>query len=613
MNAFADARVPRERPRSFVYERLFRWLSAERADRVLVLLGFVLLLPSLDTGLAADDFLHSIMLDRPSPIPGFERAPLDIFRFCDPRYFKPLLDQGVFSWWFDASTRLAFLRPITALTHVIDHALYPLNGVLMHLHSALWSLLLLCGVRALYRELISDRLTVNVALALYALDDARGWLVSWVAARNAAIATALSVWTLVAHHASRSGRQPNGRVLGPLLFVLALLAGEGSLAVLGYVAAYALLIERGALRTRLFSLWPYAGIVVVWAGLYRGFGFGAHGSGLYMDPGASPIAFLKPLMQNGPLLLGSQLGGMWSDMTLVLFAAPAVRLPVYGATFAWIGWVLWLARPQLIAAPLARYALLGTLFAVPLASGTPATDRLLTWIALGACILLAQVIAPVLADPSSVRGLRKLGTGVLVAAYLLGAVLLPSRARGNLAARDMLDRAELAVPRDPGVRDKTLVWLNPPLYPFAAYLPIERAGQGLPWPAVQHILASAATPLLVERPDAYSLRLRQRDGFLLEPTARLLWSEARPFRVGERITQSDMIVTVLQVTADGRPLQIETRFAHPLEDPRYLWLQWGETHAAPFTPPPIGGQLELPAADYVRTVLGVPLPFEARL
>ena len=270
-------------------------------------------------------------------------------------------------------------------------------------------------------------------------------------------------------------------------------------------------------------------------------------------------------------------------------------------------------RPQLRAAALARYALFGTLFAVPLASGTPATDRLLTWIALGACILMAQLIAPVLVDPSSVRGLRRLGVGLLVTAHLIGAVFLPSRARGNIAVRDMLGRAELGVPRDPSVRDKTLIWLNPPLYPYAAYLPIERAGQGLPWPAAQHILASSASALHVERPDAFSLRLRQHGGFLLEPTAKLLWSEQRPFREGERITQADMIVTVLRVTPDQRPLEIEARFAHTLEDPRYLWVQWGDTRSVGFTPPPVGGQLELPAADYVRTVLGVALPFEARL
>jgi hypothetical protein len=144
-------------------------------------------------------------------------------------------------------------------------------------------------------------------------------------------------------------------------------------------------------------------------------------------------------------------------------------------------------------------------------------------------------------------------------------------------------------------------------------VPIERAGQGLPWPAAQHVLASSATELVLERPDARSLRLRPRGGFLIDPLSKLLWSERRPFHVGERIQQSDMQVTVLEVTAKHVPLVIEARFEHPLEDPRYVWVQWLDTRSVAFTPPPIGGSVTLPGADYVQTVLGVALPFAAKL
>ena len=177
----------------------------------------------------------------------------------------------------------------------------------------------------------------------------------------------------------------------------------------------------------------------------------------------------------------------------------------------------------------------------------------------------------------------------------------------------MWGRAQAGVPLDPSLREKALIGLNPPLYPYAAYVPIERAGQGLPWPAAQHVLSSSATELVVERPDASSLRLRPRGGFLIDPLSKLLWSERRPFHVGERIQQADMIVTVLEVTADRRPLAIEARFEQSLDDPRYVWVQWLETRSEGFTPPPVGGSVTLPGADYVRTVLGVALPFEAKL
>ena len=64
-----------------LYRWLRGWLAHPAADQVIMWLGFVLLLPSLPTGLAADDYVHTAMLDRPAPIAGFARAPLDIFRF----------------------------------------------------------------------------------------------------------------------------------------------------------------------------------------------------------------------------------------------------------------------------------------------------------------------------------------------------------------------------------------------------------------------------------------------------------------------------------------------------------------------------------------------------
>lgn len=611
MNGFAESPGPSARS-NVVYRRLHAWLSRPRADWYLCLLAFVLLLPSLDTGLAADDFLQAVMLQRPSQLPGFERAPLDIFRFCDPRHFRSLLDQGVFTWWDDPNTVLAFMRPLSAATHVLDHALFRNNGAVLHFHSALWALCLFLGLRALYRALIPERWVANLALALYALDDARGWLVSWVAARNAAIATALSVWVLVAHihyrnHALR-------RTIPWALFVLALLAGEGSLAITGYLFGYALFLDTGSWRRRLGSLAPYALIVVVWRVVYRALGYGASGSSLYIDPISDPAAFLGALAKHAPTLLGSQFGGMWADVTTILFVSAPIKIVVYSATWLFILWMLAQLRPLLQSSPLARFAGLGALLALaPACLVAPTFDRMLTWVAIGASIVLAQLIAPVLSARAHAPAATRATVGFLVGAYLIGALLLPSRSRGNLVMRDTLDRAATAVPRDPSVADKTLIWVNPPFLPYAGYLPIERAGQGLPRPRAQHILAIATTPLHLQRVDPYTLRLRPRGGFLLDPLSKLLWSERRPFRTGERIVQGDLTVTVLDVGPDRRPLEIEARFEHVLEDPRYLWVDWQGTHTSRFKPPRVGSRSVLAGADYIQSVLGVEFPFALRL
>jgi hypothetical protein len=239
-------------------------------------------------------------------------------------------------------------------------------------------------------------------------------------------------------------------------------------------------------------------------------------------------------------------------------------------------------------------------------------ERLLSWMAVGGSLLLALLIAPWLQVPSSLRGARRVGVIAVFAAHLVGVAFLPSRARGNLVMRSALDRAEQAVPRDGSVADKTLIYLNPPLLPYAAYLPIERAAKGVPRPALQHIIGDALTELSIERIDAFSLRLQQREGFLCDPISRLLWSPQRSFHLGERIVQSDMILTVTELTPDQRPLTIEVRFARELEDPQYLWVQWRGTRSESLVPPPIGQRVVLPGADYIQSVLGAPLPVEMR-
>jgi hypothetical protein len=384
-------------------------------------------------------------------------------------------------------------------------------------------------------------------------------------------------------------------------------------ALYGYLFAYAVFVDRSAPRARLMSLLPYGLIIVVWRVTYRVLGFGAHGSSLYHDPQADPLAFAVAWLSNTPLLLAAQLGSIWSDVSMLLFVVPALELLFYLCSIAFVLVAAWLLWPQVKAEPLSRYAALGMLAAtIPAVSVTPPMDRLLTWIAIGGSLLLAQLFAPLLRDANAQHGVRKALVTGLLSVNLIGMLFLPSRARGNLVMRDALTRAEAAIPRDPSVRDKTLVFFNPPVLPYAAYLPIERAAMGVPRPRLQHILSSALTEISVERLDAHSLRLRQAGGFVGDPISRLMWSPHRPFHVGERIVQSDMILTVNALTDDARPLSVDIQFARPLEDPSFLWVQWLGTRSELFVPPAIGQRVVLPAADYIQSVLGKRLPIEMR-
>jgi hypothetical protein len=604
------------------YRWLQRALDRPRADLGVVALAVALLAFSLDTGLGADDYVHAMIARGEHALQGFARAPLDMFRFTTGAHTETLMREGALSWWEDPEAKLAFFRPLTALTHYFDYRVFWGQPVLIRLHSLLWSAALLLGVLALYRRLLSPGWVCALALLLYALDDARGWLVSWVAARNAVIATALSVWALIFHHRTRAHGWRPGAWLGPLALALGLLAAEGAIAICGYLAAHALTLDRGPPRERALSLLPYAAVVVLWRAVYRALGYGVVHSGLYVDPLGEPLAFLAALVERAPVLLSSQIGGPWSDAFFVAYGSPLLqRAMVLGgaAAVALLGYALW---PLVRREPVVRFGALGALLAVVPASATFTADRLLTWVAIGASIALARLIASYVEarETLATTRLRALLLPPLVLA--LGAAklvieppLLASRARGNLVVRDVIDRSSAGVPSAPWIRDKRVVYVNPPHVPYAAYIAIERAALGIPRPAEQYWLSTGESDMRLERLDGSTLRVRQRGGFVQSPGSQLLRSPRRPFRRGQVVTLDGLAIEVTELTADGRPAQIEARFDRDLDDPALYWLRWDETGYARFAPPGIGRSAVVPAVDLARALLGdaLRLPFDGRL
>ena len=239
----------------------------------------------------------------------------------DPGDAARLRDAGLFPWWTDLSLKLSFFRPITSATHVLDHALWPDSAAAQLAHNLVWLALALVAVWAFYRRFIPVRWIAVLALALYAFDDARGPVVGWIANRNALVAVALALPVLLAHDRWRRDGWLPGRWLAPALFAVSLGAGESSLAIVAYLAAHALWLDRAPWRDRLVALAPYAIVVVAWRVLYVKLGYGVVGSGIYLDPGAHPGAFAAAAATRIPFLLVGQLAAPWSDTAIDLSGA----------------------------------------------------------------------------------------------------------------------------------------------------------------------------------------------------------------------------------------------------------------------------------------------------
>jgi hypothetical protein len=566
-----------------------------------ILAALLLVLPCLRNGRVGDDFMHMARVDPRLHVPGFSYAPLDLFTFVsgDPAQRSVLLEEGVFGWWTAPDFRMSFWRPLSSLTHVADHLLWPRSSALAHAQSMLWFAALLAVLAALYRRFHAPWVA-HLALVLYALDGARGWVLGWTANRNALVAAIFAFAALLAHDRARRDGFRAGRWLAPALFGLALLGGESALAVTAYFFAYALFIDEGRLARRLGRLWPYAVLSVAWLIAYKALGYGTTGGGMYLNPLDQPGPYLRALVERLPVLLAAQVGLGIADAWLLLPARVQVAAYVLAllllAIFAITIAPLWRRRP------VCRFWVLGAVLSLPPACATFPMDRLLIFAGVGAMAAIALLFADWLegAEQRLSRARRAMATAVVallaLSHLMLAPLLLPLRVwlLGYMASTGQ--RLEASIPTDEAVREKTLVILSSSaeLTTFPAWM--ERQVLGTPRPRHMRLLATCFADLRVSRLDAAALRVRPERGFLDNETLRMARGLSRPFRPGDSIALPGLRVRVNEVTADGRPAEADFDFGRPLEDGSLLWtrLRAGGT-LAPWSPPKVGETVLLPS------------------
>src|SRR5437763_1955506 len=119
-------------------------------------------------------------------------------------------------------------------------------------------------MKALAARLLSSRAFIVVAVTLAVVlllptlrvgfmmdDDAHGIVVSWIANRNAVLAAAFGFGALLLHDRAVRESDRRARIAAPVLFAVALLAGEAALATLGYLAAHAVWMQKDRWTARL--------------------------------------------------------------------------------------------------------------------------------------------------------------------------------------------------------------------------------------------------------------------------------------------------------------------------------------------------------------------------
>jgi hypothetical protein len=571
--------------------RILKWfvarLGGRRAAHAVIVIALVLALPSLLSPLWTDEYIQAAKWK--ASVGGSFLNDCFVFASGDTAANLQRMERGG-AWWTAPDWKIAFWRPLSAATHAIDLSLWPGNVPLMHLHTLLWFLGLLLALSALYRRFLTPGVA-SLALALYAWDDARGLVLSFVANRNAFIAGLFGISVLIAHDKwRREGWRP-GAWLAPLLLGLGLVSAEMAIATTAFLFGHALCLDRGSLARRMARLWPYLVVVVVWQAVYSARGYGTEASGWYLDPLREPLSYAAKLVERAPILFLGQLTPIASDPWMLY--PPAVKVAVFLVALAVLVVVARIARPALAPSPEARFWLIGAgLSLLPISAAFPG-DRDLVFVGFGVAPALAMVFKSMADNPPAARWPRW-AIGALVVFNLgLAPLLLPVKCLSTFSMAYMSARTDRSISRDSAVSRKKLVVVRIASEGSLSFSWWQRDSEGIPNPAKTRVLALSLGDLSVTRLDEVTLRLRPEDGFFPREAHQLLRGPSRPFHQGDVVELSDMKATVSEITDDRRPKTVEFRFTAPLESPEWLWMRGEGLGLVGWTPPKVGETVEV--------------------
>jgi len=569
----------------------------------LAILGLALLcsLPGLGVGYQADDWMHQATLRQVEPIEPQRAVLSELFTFMDgdPARNRLLRDQGLLPWWSPPHLLARFWRPVTAASHWLDHRLAPGNAVFAHAQSIAWGLLLVLLATALYRRVHGSAAVVaGLATLLYAVDEAHGWPIGWLANRNALTTGVLGFGVLLLHHRWRREGARWAGALAPVALGVGLLAGEAAIATTAYLFAYAVFLDGATRRSRLLSLLPYAAVVIAWRLAYSALGYGAAGSGLYLDPMQSPGLFLAALPVRLTTLLADQLLSFPS--MIVAFLPRGLALAVSALLLAALLYLGRVCLGVVRASATARFWAIGMLLSIlPVAATFPAS-RLLVFVGLGGAGLMAEVLVsllPSLRSPGGETpspGARRLGLGLAGLHLGVAALALPAQVLAPKVVGDLLfNECGSALSRSPDIAGKTAIYVNSNDL-CVAYVSYARIVRGEPPPHDVRLLASGLYDLEVAGIDQHTVELRIPAGMQRIPADSLLRGRDDPLPVGARVELPGVVFEVMSHNADGLVDRVRARFQRRLRDPELVWLTTRGFTIGPFEPPNPGEVIGVP-------------------
>ena len=530
-------------------------------------------------GLELDDLFHALHTGEP----GFLGS---AFTFFGEGPRPAHVGAEDLPWWTEPGMRLDLFRPLAAVTHWLDHAAWPGVAWVMHLHSLLWYGLLVAAVHRAYLALGGEPRRAALAALVFGLSQAHAMNVGWVAARNSLVGASFVAVAIVAHARWRGQRWRPGGVLGPLAFAAALLANEGAVAGVGYLVAYALVLD--VRPRRILSLVPYLAIVVAWRAGYGAAGHGAAHTGIYLEPLAEPIVYIGRTLVHATAMLGARLGVAGLDG---LGAVPGGYVIACGFGLPFVAAVVWVLRGRLREdRPLAAWAF-GMVLACATAGSSVPTDRGLLLLGMGGGIVIAELVLGG-RRPGAAPGARWLGRALSIVHLGLSPLLLPARVLTTPMLQARIDEIGAAFPDDAGVEARAVVLLNAPTDLVMFYSRAQAQLEGRRFPGrVSHLYAGNGT-LTVTRVGPQVLELAGDRPWLAAPLDRMFRATV-VFSIGERFHAPCTTTEILEIDRARLPRRVRVHVHAERPGCAPIYMAWRDRAPEPIELPELGASMRL--------------------
>lgn len=581
---------------------------------LLIVLALLLSIHTINSGLISDDLVQrTYVLGNEklqeknvvpnNPDPSFLGFTQNYFVFLSPdsnSINNTYYEYGSIPWWSDENVKMSFWRPLTSATHWLDYKLWPDSPKAMHIQNIVWYTLLIAAVFFFYKKSFKATWAVFFAALIFVVDYSFILNVSWLACRNATMATLFGVLSIISFTKYNSDNLNRYLLLSVLLFLSSLLSAEAGIGTMAYIVSYSVFVDRKPIVNRVISLLPFILTIIAWRVIYKLLGYGTSGTEMYIDPLTSFSSFADAVLYRAPALLFYQLTGL-DGIDMYLYGN--IKTIFIIIAYLTITIVCLLSLKILIKDKTSRFFLFGAIMAVfPICTTLP-SGRVLMFVGIGIIGFLISILYCLTSGrhESNLKLYNSIPLWLLIVILLVIAVPMNLKSWGSEIAKKIetpYSPKMLGIGDEAEIVDKDVIIINAHNIFAIIFEPFTRAFSEKNLEIPNHIraLSTALNTIEVERIDANTLIVKPDGGFILTSDTPYPNNESQvppmdkahaakhinghfrspnnKFEVGNTISLPEVDIEILKITDNGQPKIVKFMFKDKLEHTRFKWLFW---------------------------------------